>query len=149
MFDLGFLELLLIGIIALIILGPERLPKAAKKCGLWIAKARHGFESVKSEIDRELQLQELQTALKKQQQQLEKDSGFHQVKQTLAETDKIVNNGDRNEPLINSLKNNNNEINDKDSINENDSKNAILHKNLHQNRRSEHYTPPSSTKDMK
>ena len=40
MFDLGFSELLLIGVVALIVLGPERLPKAARLAGLWMRRAR-------------------------------------------------------------------------------------------------------------
>ena len=73
MFDMGFLELLMIGIIALIILGPERLPKAARVVGLWIGKAKHGFESMKSEIDRELKLKELQQQIAEQKAKLEED----------------------------------------------------------------------------
>ncbi len=90
MFDMGFLELFLIGIIALIVLGPERLPKAARTVGLWIAKAKQGFESVKSEIDRELKVQELQQQLKDQKDQLEKNSGFDELKSSLNETKNVL-----------------------------------------------------------
>jgi sec-independent protein translocase protein TatB len=70
MFDIGFLELFVIGIIALIVLGPERLPKAARTIGLWVAKAKQSFNSVKNEIDRELQVKELQQQINNQKAQL-------------------------------------------------------------------------------
>ncbi len=73
MFDMGFLELLLIGIIALIVLGPERLPKAARTVGLWIGKAKQGFDSIKTEIDRELKVKELQEQIAEQKQKLENE----------------------------------------------------------------------------
>ncbi len=73
MFDMGFLELLLIGIIALIVLGPERLPKAARTVGLWVGKAKQGFDSIKTEIDRELKLKELQQQIAEQKAELKAD----------------------------------------------------------------------------
>ena len=90
MFDMGFLELLLIGIIALIVLGPERLPKAARTVGLWVAKAKQGFESVKIEIDRELKVQELQQQIKEQKEKIENDIGFDQLKSSLHETQSVL-----------------------------------------------------------
>lgn len=54
MFDVGFSELLLIAIVALIVLGPERLPKAARFAGLWVRRARAQWHSVKSELETEL-----------------------------------------------------------------------------------------------
>ncbi|WP_144392959.1 Sec-independent protein translocase protein TatB [Pleionea sediminis] len=71
MFDIGFLELTFVAIIALIVLGPERLPVAARTVGRWIGKARRTFNSVKSEIDRELQLDELKRQLAEQQQRMD------------------------------------------------------------------------------
>lgn len=66
MFDIGFWELLLIGLVALVVIGPERLPKVARVVGLWVGKARRTLGTVKSEIDRELKAQELQEILDKQ-----------------------------------------------------------------------------------
>lgn len=90
MFDMGFLELFLIGIIALIVLGPERLPKAARAVGLWIGKAKQGFESIKTEIDRELKVKELQQQLAEQKAELEAelnvDSGLSSLKEQLNQT---------------------------------------------------------------
>lgn len=66
MFDIGFWELVLIGVVALLVIGPERLPKAARIAGLWVGRARRTLASVKDEIDRELKAQELKEILDKQ-----------------------------------------------------------------------------------
>lgn len=58
MFDIGFSELLLFGVIALIVLGPEKLPQAARTAGQWYAKLRRTVTSLQSEIEAELDLAE-------------------------------------------------------------------------------------------
>ena len=63
MFDIGFTELLLIAVVALVVLGPERLPKAARFAGLWVRRARAQWYSVKSELERELAAEELKRSL--------------------------------------------------------------------------------------
>lgn len=63
MFDIGFSELLIIGVVALLVLGPERLPKAARFAGLWVRKARAQWYSVKSEFERELADEEMRKAI--------------------------------------------------------------------------------------
>ena len=54
MFDVGFWELALIGAVALIIIGPKRLPGAVHTAGLWIGRARRMVREVKADIDREM-----------------------------------------------------------------------------------------------
>lgn len=56
MFDAGFWELLVIGVLALVVVGPERLPRLARVVGLWVGRARHAFYSVRDEIEREANL---------------------------------------------------------------------------------------------
>ena len=63
MFDIGFGELLLIAVVALVVLGPERLPKAARFAGLWVRKARAQWYSVKTELESELASEELKRSL--------------------------------------------------------------------------------------
>ncbi|MFC6840925.1 Sec-independent protein translocase protein TatB [Xanthomonas theicola] len=63
MFDIGFSELLLIAVVALVVLGPERLPKAARFAGLWVRRARAQWDSVKQELERELEAEELKRSL--------------------------------------------------------------------------------------
>ena len=59
MFDVGFWELAIIAAIALLVIGPERLPKAARTAGLWVGKARRMVRDVKSDIDREIRESDL------------------------------------------------------------------------------------------
>ncbi|HKK05567.1 MAG TPA: Sec-independent protein translocase protein TatB [Gammaproteobacteria bacterium] len=63
MFDIGFWELTVIAIVALIVIGPDKLPGLARTAGLWIGKARHFLGNVKADIDRELKADELRRAL--------------------------------------------------------------------------------------
>ena len=64
MFDVGFSELVIIAIVALLVLGPERLPKAARLAGLWVRKARAQWYSVKAELEAELANEQLRLDLK-------------------------------------------------------------------------------------
>jgi sec-independent protein translocase protein TatB len=63
MFDVGFFELLVIGIIALLVLGPERLPGAIRMAGLTIGRIKRGFSDVKSQIEREIGADEIRQQL--------------------------------------------------------------------------------------
>lgn len=64
MFDVGFSELLVIAVVALIVLGPERLPKAARLAGLWVRRARAQWHSVRAELERDLAAEDLQRSLR-------------------------------------------------------------------------------------
>ena len=59
MFDIGFLEIVIIAAIALIVLGPERLPRAARTAGMLVGRARRMVSAVKTDIDREIRESEL------------------------------------------------------------------------------------------
>lgn len=63
MFDLGFSELLIVAVVALVVLGPQRLPKAARFAGLWVRKARAQWYSVKSEFEREMAAEDLKRSI--------------------------------------------------------------------------------------
>ncbi|WP_336146698.1 Sec-independent protein translocase protein TatB [Marinobacter salarius] len=65
MFDIGFVELLICGVIALLVLGPERLPTAARAAGRWIGGARRMVSQFSSELDRQLKAEELREELRK------------------------------------------------------------------------------------
>ncbi len=67
MFDIGFTELLVIGLVALIVVGPERLPKVARTAGALLGRLQRYVADVKSDIHRELQVEEL----RKMQQQVQ------------------------------------------------------------------------------
>jgi sec-independent protein translocase protein TatB len=66
MFDMGFWELVVIGVVALVVIGPERLPKVARIAGLWLGRARRTLSSVQDEIRRELKADELKEIMEKQ-----------------------------------------------------------------------------------
>jgi len=66
-FDIGFWELVVIAVVALVVVGPEKLPKLARVCGLWIGRANASLQAVKKDIAKELRAEELQQALKKAQ----------------------------------------------------------------------------------
>ncbi|ATG92414.1 Sec-independent protein translocase protein TatB [Methylomonas koyamae] len=59
MFDVGFSELLMVGLVALLVLGPEKLPRAARLAGLWVGKARSVLAVAKAEIKQELAAEEM------------------------------------------------------------------------------------------
>ena len=64
MFDVGMGEIGLIAVVALLVLGPERLPGAARTAGVLLRKARQSWQSVRVEIERELAAEELKRSMK-------------------------------------------------------------------------------------
>lgn len=68
MFDVSFGELLLIAVVALVVLGPERLPGAARTAGALLRRVRRGWDSVRAEVERELEAEELRAKLREAQQ---------------------------------------------------------------------------------
>ena len=67
MFDFGFWELTIVMVVALLVVGPERLPVLAGQLGRWIGKAKRVLSSIRSDIESEIKAAELQEMLKKQQ----------------------------------------------------------------------------------
>ena len=59
MFDLAFSEMMVIAVVALVVLGPERLPKVARQAGQWLGKLQRYVSDVKSDISRQMELEEL------------------------------------------------------------------------------------------
>jgi sec-independent protein translocase protein TatB len=64
MIELSFGKLLLLAVVALIVLGPERLPGAARTAGALLRRMRNGWESVRSEVEREIQAEEIKRSLR-------------------------------------------------------------------------------------
>ena len=79
MFDIGFFELMLIGIIGLVVLGPERLPHAIRMTSAWVGKIRRASIAVKDELEREVNAHEMK---KRIQEQME-EAGLNDIKKTL------------------------------------------------------------------
>ena len=71
MFDSGFLELLVVTIIALIVVGPERLPGIARKVGEMVGKARAFVATTKADIEKEIEASEMKDMLTQQKEQID------------------------------------------------------------------------------
>lgn len=83
MFDVGFWEIALLCIVVLVVVGPERLPAMMRKAGLWIGRARRIVNEVKTEVEREFQMEEIKRSLAKK-------SGGDEIKR-LADRVKAIN----------------------------------------------------------
>jgi len=70
-FDIGFAELLLIGVVGLLVVGPEQLPGAVRTVLAWVNRFRRSFDQVRTEVRRELHNDEIMQKLKSESQQLE------------------------------------------------------------------------------
>lgn len=75
MFDIGFSELALIMVVALIVVGPERLPRLVRTAGLYLGRARRAVATIKADVQRELAAEELKQTLKEQAQAI----GLHEI----------------------------------------------------------------------
>ena len=86
MFEVGFSELLMVGLVALLVIGPERLPKAARIAGFWLGKARSTMASVKSEIKQELHAEEMRQMMR--EHSLTND--IQELQQSLRESETLI-----------------------------------------------------------
>ena len=91
MFDVGFSELIVIGIVALVVIGPERLPKVARTAGHLLGRLQRYVGDVKADISREMQLDELkklQAEMKQSVQEFETTlkSEVHAIEASVEET---------------------------------------------------------------
>ena len=71
MFDIGFAEMLIIGIVALLVIGPERLPRVARQAGTYFGRIKRFVSSVRSDVEREFRTEELQRMLDEQKTELQ------------------------------------------------------------------------------
>ena len=85
MFDIGFWEICMIGLVSLLVIGPERLPKAARIAGYWVGKTRNMVALVKAEIKEELQAEEMRQILKEQSSLEEIHKATAEIKQAADE----------------------------------------------------------------
>ncbi|MEZ5501771.1 MAG: Sec-independent protein translocase protein TatB [Halioglobus sp.] len=74
MFDIGFSELLLIGVVALLVIGPERLPETVRTASIWLNRIRRGFNEIKQEVQQELHNDAVMRELRETGEQLRKDA---------------------------------------------------------------------------
>jgi sec-independent protein translocase protein TatB len=74
MFDIGFSELVLVGIVALLVIGPEHLPETVRTATLWLNRIRRGFNEIKQEVQQELHNDAVMRDLRETRKQLEQDA---------------------------------------------------------------------------
>ncbi|MBC6941261.1 MAG: twin-arginine translocase subunit TatB [Xanthomonadales bacterium] len=79
MFDIGFSEIALVGVVALIVLGPERLPRVARTAGALVRRARSSWLSVRNEIERELAAEDLRKSMHELKQDVAVDADLRQA----------------------------------------------------------------------
>jgi sec-independent protein translocase protein TatB len=93
MFDIGFTELLVIGVVALIVIGPERLPRVARTAGHLVGRLQRYVADVKADINREIEIEEL----KKMRQSVEQTaSGIESsIQSELGKTESELNQATR------------------------------------------------------
>lgn len=70
MFDIGFLELVIIATVALLVIGPERLPGAVRTGAMYLRRIKRGFNDIRREVEQELHNDEVMQELKKTRQQV-------------------------------------------------------------------------------
>jgi sec-independent protein translocase protein TatB len=84
MFDIGFTELVLVGIVGLLVIGPERLPGAIRTGSLWLGRLKRGFNDIKREVQQELHNDGVMQELRKTGQELKSqaDEFGHEIQNT-------------------------------------------------------------------
>ena len=85
MFDIGFAELLLIGVVGLLVVGPEQLPGAVRTTLAWVNRFRRSFDQIRTEVRRELHNDEVMQKLKAESREFER-----QVKETTSSLEREV-----------------------------------------------------------
>jgi sec-independent protein translocase protein TatB len=73
MFDIGFSELILVGIVALLVIGPERLPETVRTATMWLNRIKRGFNEIKQEVQQELHNDTVLRELRETGEQLKKE----------------------------------------------------------------------------
>jgi sec-independent protein translocase protein TatB len=75
MFDIGFAELLIIAVVGLLVIGPDRLPETIRTLAAWLGKFRRSFNDIREEVKRELHNDAVMRELRETQQQVEEKAG--------------------------------------------------------------------------
>lgn len=88
MFDIGFWELTLIGVVALLVVGPDRLPGLARTAGVWVGRGRRFVSRVKEDIERDIRAEEMKDML-------DKTRSLGDTQEILEETRRAVNEAGR------------------------------------------------------
>lgn len=79
MFDVGFPELLLVSVVALLVIGPERLPETVRTIMIWLGKIKRSFANIKTEIEQEIGVDEIRQQIHNDAIMKELDKGRQQI----------------------------------------------------------------------
>ena len=91
MFDIGFGELVLLALVGLLVLGPERLPVAIRTISLWVGRFRRSYRQIRSEIEREIGADEIR-------RQLHNEEIMHSLNASKAELEAIARDAQTTKP---------------------------------------------------
>lgn len=91
MFDIGFTELLLCLIVALVVIGPEQLPGAVRTIGLWIGRLKRSLRDTREEIERQIGADEIRRQLHNEEIMQNLEQARLQIEQTMRETEAAAN----------------------------------------------------------
>lgn len=98
MFDIGFPELVLVAIVGLLVIGPERLPEALRTLGLWLGRMRRSFTAVKSEIEKEIGMDEVRRQLHNEAIMEEMKRIENEVRSTASDVRSTINDAGSTRP---------------------------------------------------
>lgn len=99
MFDIGFMELLLIAVITLVVMGPQRLPQAVRTITLWIGRARQAFAAVRKELENEVGMDDIKRQLHNEQILRDLKSSKSELEDIMSDAHNIPpNNSSGNKP---------------------------------------------------
>lgn len=90
MFDIGFGELILIGIVSLLVFGPDKLPVVARTVGLWWGRLKYTVQSAKNDFDREIGADEIRRQLHNEQVMKELGESDEAIRQIMKDSEEIA-----------------------------------------------------------
>ncbi|WP_114417370.1 Sec-independent protein translocase protein TatB [Marinospirillum perlucidum] len=83
MFDIGFFELVLLAVLGLLVLGPQRLPQAVRTLGLYVGRIRKAVSGIQNEVNEQLRLEEMHQRMAEHERKVK--AGLHDAEQELQE----------------------------------------------------------------
>lgn len=105
MFDIGFGELVLIGVIALLLFGPDKLPVVARTMGLWWGRIRYHLQAAKNDFDREVGVDEIRRQLHNEQIMKQLGESEESIRRIMKESEEIASRPQSKSPATSSHRN--------------------------------------------
>ena len=90
MFDIGFSELLVIAVIALVVMGPERLPETVRSISLWIGRMKQMLSSARQELENEVGMDEIRRQLQNEKIMRDLDAAKENIETTITDTQAAI-----------------------------------------------------------